>query len=61
MRMALAVVLFAQPDLLFLDEPSNYRDQEGAIWLEPVIVTYKHTVLVISYDRTLLNRSVTRI
>ena len=61
MRVALASVLFAQPDLLLLDEPTNYLDLEGAIWLESFISKYKHTVLVISHDRTLLNRSVTGI
>ena len=58
MRVALAAVLFAQPDLLLLDEPTNYLDLEGVIWLESFIAKYEHMVLVISHDRTLLNRSV---
>ena len=61
MRVALASVLFSQPDLLLLDEPTNYLDLEGAVWLEAFLAKYKHTVLVISHDRQLLNRSVTGI
>lgn len=61
MRVALAAVLFAQPDYLLLDEPTNYLDLEGALWLENYLVKYPHTVLIISHDRELLNRSVTAI
>ncbi len=61
MRVALAAVLFAQPDLLLLDEPTNYLDLEGALWLESYIAKYPHTVVIVSHDRELLNRSVTGI
>ncbi|MGR3660617.1 MAG: ABC-F family ATP-binding cassette domain-containing protein [Paracoccaceae bacterium] len=58
MRVALAAVLFSEPDYLLLDEPTNYLDLEGALWLENYLVRYPHTVLIVSHDRELLNRSV---
>lgn len=58
MRVALAAVLFSEPDYLMLDEPTNYLDLEGSLWLEAYLVKYPHTVLIISHDRELLNRAV---
>ncbi|MGB2573649.1 MAG: ATP-binding cassette domain-containing protein, partial [Henriciella sp.] len=59
MRAALAGVLFSQPELLLLDEPTNYLDLEGAAWLEGYLRKYPYTVILVSHDRDLLNRSVT--
>ena len=55
MRVALAAVLFMQPDLLLLDEPTNYLDIEGALWLQDYLARYPHTVLTVSHDRDFLD------
>ncbi len=55
MRVALAATLFAEPDLLLLDEPSNYLDLEGVLWLRHHLSRYPHSVLIISHDRDLLD------
>ncbi|MEP6343083.1 MAG: ABC-F family ATP-binding cassette domain-containing protein [Maricaulaceae bacterium] len=61
MRVALAGVLFSNPDLLLLDEPTNYLDVEGAVWLEAHLRKYRGTAFIISHDRDFLNQAVTHI
>ena len=58
MRVALAAALFAAPDVLLLDEPTNYLDLEGVIWLQNYLRNYRHTVLIVSHDRDVLNEAV---
>jgi ATP-binding cassette subfamily F protein 3 len=55
MRVALAAILFSQPDLLLLDEPTNYLDLEGTLWLTDYLKTYPASIVIISHDRDLLD------
>ena len=61
MRVALAGLLFSQPDILLLDEPTNFLDLEGVFWLQRFLSKYPHSAIIISHDRDLLNRSVNSI
>ena len=61
MRVALAALLFSQPDVLLLDEPSNHLDLEATLWLENFLKSYPATVIVISHERDLLNNVVDNI
>jgi ATP-binding cassette, subfamily F, member 3 len=61
MRVALAALLFSQPDLLLLDEPSNHLDLEATLWLESFLKSYPAMMVVISHERDLLNNVVDHI
>lgn len=55
-RLALAVELSREPDILMLDEPTNHLDIETLSWLEGFLIQYKKCVMVISHDRYFLDR-----
>jgi len=54
MRAQLARTLIAHPDILLLDEPSNYLDLPAVEWLQRFLSGYAGTLLLISHDRHLL-------
>lgn len=60
-RLALARILLAPSDMLFLDEPTNYLDLMAIEWLEEYLRNYKGAVLLISHDRYFLDRIITGI
>ena len=61
MRIALAALLFSKPDLMLLDEPTNHLDLEATLWFEGYLRAYPGAFLLVSHERSLLNRVVNRI
>lgn len=54
-RLALARCLLGAPDLLILDEPTNYLDMDNLAWLEQYLQSYRGAVLLVSHDRYFLD------
>ncbi len=59
-RVALARVVTQPADLLVLDEPTNHLDLDAIAWLEEQILGFRGGVVLVSHDRTLLDRVTTR-
>jgi ATP-binding cassette subfamily F protein 3 len=60
MRAELARILLMRPDLLLLDEPTNHLDLPAIQWLEDLLQTYPAALVLISHDKTFLDRLTTR-
>ena len=56
MRIALGKILLQEPDLLLLDEPTNHLDMATIEWLEGYLTEINVPLVVISHDRTFLDR-----
>lgn len=56
MRAELSRILLMQPDLLLLDEPTNHLDLPAIQWLEDLLTTYPAALVLISHDKTFLDR-----
>lgn len=61
MRVLLAKMILARPDLLLLDEPTNHLDLPSIEWLEKYLQHYQGAVVIVSHDKYFLNRMVTKI
>jgi ATP-binding cassette subfamily F protein uup len=60
-RVALGMALLGHPDLLALDEPTNHLDVGAIAWLERQLATRVDALLLVTHDRTFLDRVATRI
>ncbi len=60
-RALLARLLLQEPDLLVLDEPTNYLDLAALEWIESYLQGWPHSLLVVSHDRRFLDRVVNRV
>jgi ATP-binding cassette subfamily F protein 3 len=61
MRVALARILLAEPDLILLDEPTNHLDLDSLVWLEEYLVQITSSLMLVSHDRVFLDRVVHRL
>lgn len=59
-RLSLGRILLTAPDLILLDEPTNYLDIASVTWLENYLLNIKSAVLLVSHDRYFINRIVSK-
>lgn len=59
-RAALAKILIEEPDVVLLDEPTNFLDLEGLVWLEQWLNRFSGSMILVSHDRQFIDKVVTR-
>ena len=60
-RLAIALALASEPELLILDEPTNHMDWDGILWLEDLLLQFKGAFILVSHDRKVLEKCTNRI
>ena len=61
MRVVLASILLKKPDVIILDEPTNHLDLDATIWLENFLSEWNGSLVLISHDRTFLDKSINHV
>ena len=61
MRIALAKILLENPDIMLLDEPTNYLDIEARIWLKNYLRAYKGGLMLVSHDQGFLDDTINQV
>lgn len=61
MRVALAKILIENPDIMFLDEPTNYLDIEARIWLRNYLKVYSGGLMLVSHDQDFLDQTINEV